>query len=159
MQLAVSPRLLLNACGTLVRVVARGFALAVFGILLGSVSQGQTPTDTPPEKAAIQMIQRLDTARADLSKQFNQIRAKGRVSGWVQVPGDADPRITLDAEMMILQDGSKFHLQLLHAAQPNASPPQAERLELVVYDGKNIYTFFSSGKTQRGGVFFELPAP
>ncbi|MFO0940259.1 MAG: hypothetical protein U0930_05775 [Pirellulales bacterium] len=35
-------------------------------------------------------------------------------------------------------------------------PPQPERLELAVYDGKNIYTFYSSGNIQRGGVFFEF---
>lgn len=116
----------------------------------------QPPAQTAPEKLASQTIQKMELARADLIKKYTQVRAKGRVSGWIQTPGNSDPKVTLDAELVILQDGPKFHLQLLHAAQPTATPPQPERLELAVYDGKNIYTFYSAGDIQRGGVFFEF---
>ncbi len=122
-------------------------------------SSGNSPqatSQTPPDKLASQVIQKMELARTDVAKQYTQVRAKGRVSGWIQTPGNPDPKVTLDAELMILQDGPKFHLQLLHAAQPSATPPQPERLEIAVYDGKNIYTFYSAGNVQRGGVFFEF---
>ncbi len=98
----------------------------------------------------------MEAARTELQKQHSSVRAKGRVSGWIQTPSSPDPQHNLDAELVIMTDGPKFHLQLLHAPQPHATPPQPERLEMAVFDGKNIYSFYSSGETTRGGVFFEF---
>ena len=135
------------------------FALALFTTISTNSNYAlaqQAKLPATSEDSAVEMIQRMETARASLQKQHLSVRAKGRVSGWIQTPSSPDPQHNLDAELVIMTDGPKFHLQLLHAPQPHATPPQPERLEMAVFDGKNIYSFYSSGDTTRGGVFFEF---
>lgn len=102
------------------------------------------------------LLQKMESERTVLQKQFGQVIAKGRVTGWVQTPGSTNTQGNLDAELLILLDGAKFHLQLLHAAQPQATPPIPERLEIAIFDGKSIYSFLSTPETKRGGVYFEF---
>jgi hypothetical protein len=103
------------------------------------------------------IITNMELARDEITSGYNSVTATGKISGWVQTPGTVEPKNNLDAEFLILRDGPRFHLQLLHAPQADKSPPEPQRLEVAVFDGKSIYTFTSSGAgLERGGIFFEF---
>jgi hypothetical protein len=102
-------------------------------------------------------IKKMEAARDEIAKGLERVSASGKISGWVQTPGALETQNGLDAEFLILRDGPRFHLQLLHAPRTDKTPPEPKRLEVAVFDGKAIYTFSSTGSDQeRGGIFFEF---
>jgi hypothetical protein len=105
---------------------------------------------------AREIVSRLEVEREQLTNQLAIVRAKGKVTGWVQAQGATEPTTNLDAELLIMRSGARFHLQLLHAPQPTSTPPAPERLEVVMFDGQTIYTVSSAGSEVKGGVFFEF---
>jgi hypothetical protein len=103
------------------------------------------------------IIKNMELARDDIASGYHSVMATGKLSGWVLTPGTVDPKSCLEAEFLILRDGPRFHLQLLHAPPIEKSLPESQRLEVAVFDGKSIFTFSSSATGQeRGGVFFEF---
>lgn len=134
--------------------------ICFWGLLLVSASAGNLLAQEAlsVDKASVEaLIQKLERARDEIAHGFLSVSASGKLSGWVQTPGKLEPKNSLEAEFLILRDGPRFHLQLLHAPQNDKSPPEPQRLEVAVFDGKTIYTFSSSGTGQeRGGVFFEF---
>ena len=108
------------------------------------------------EAAAAPLLHQMELAGNKLKSATQRVLAQGQLRGWTQLLGQTQPQVYLDAEVLILTDGPKFHLQILHAPDPSQTPPQPERLEIAVFDGSNIYTFLSVGNRQRGGVFYEF---
>ncbi|MBX3421633.1 MAG: hypothetical protein KF752_08765 [Pirellulaceae bacterium] len=116
----------------------------------------QTAIQHDAAAAAIGKLELLQQQRDQLNARSDAVRAIGRLSGWIQVAGEQQPQPNLNAELLVYQQGKKYCLQLLHAADPASGPQAAQRLEVVLFDGETIYTLTSTGEQCRGGVFFEF---